>query len=191
MPPVTVSVKVNDQDMRRITARLHKVSNPSKFQAIVERGVRRGLKHVRKSIEASIDKRVYGRDTGFPNRPRTGRLRKFRTFPKVEGKDVLGMVQSDAPHALAHEKGATIRPVSAKALTVPISPFAVGRRAGDFQGTFARKDTLFGMIAGDAVPLFALKQSVRIKKKQPFEMGAKEAINEYIKEVRKTIEANV
>lgn len=66
--------------------------------------------------------------------------------------------------------GGVLRPKRAKALTIPISPEAYGKRARDFSNTFIlrRADDepgegliMLKLASGEAKPLFALRKSVK------------------------------
>ena len=71
-----------------------------------------------------------------------------------------------APGITRYFKSLTIRPRSAKALTIPIHPASYGRRAGEMQHLgwklFSRKGILFGDKGEGQEALYALKKSVTI-----------------------------
>jgi len=79
-------------------------------------------------------------------------------------------VFTNNPYARIHEFGGVILPKRAKALTVPLSPLAEGKRAGDFdrkQTFLLKRDGKAPVIMlkqeqGEPIALFVLLKSVRI-----------------------------
>ncbi len=83
------------------------------------------------------------------------------------GGDPQITLGSELKYAAIHEEGGTIRPVSARFLTVPISKSADRRRASDFPEAFVLKsktgDLFIARAAGKNLELlYALKTSVDI-----------------------------
>lgn len=65
-------------------------------------------------------------------------------------------------YAAIHQFGGTIRPINARALTVPLPAATLGRRARDYKNTFVAKGVIFQKQGSEIVPLFVLKKSVKI-----------------------------
>lgn len=108
---------------------------------------------------------------------RTGGLK--RSFQmKLTGRTLKSMrlsVVSDSPYAAIHEYGGTIRPKKGRYLTIPLdaAKTAAGVARGGarmFDNTFVQKSRAGNLIIfqkkGDRIiPLFVLKESVRIPKR--------------------------
>lgn len=104
-------------------------------------------------------------------------------YMKVIGNAAL--IGSNVIYAAIQEFGGVITPVYKKALTIPISPEAYGKRAGDFDNLFMLerdgKPPLLVRKNGDEIePMFVLLKKVEIPK-QPYlrpalEMKKKEVI---------------
>lgn len=88
-------------------------------------GLRQGLALIRGGIQETI------RDT-FRHKSAGGLMQSVRANVFEEGDELSGLLVVDKKYAGIHEFGGTIRPREKKALTVPIAPEAVGRRAADF-----------------------------------------------------------
>ena len=65
-------------------------------------------------------------------------------------------------YATLHQYGGTIRPITAKYLTIPLPDAIPGSRARDYENTFIAKGIIFQKRGDDIVPLFLLKKSVKI-----------------------------
>lgn len=108
---------------------------------------------------------------GGPPAVQSGALKNSLHYEVKSGGDEVE-AGSTEPHAAIQHRGDPIRPRRAKALTVPISPEAYGKRARDFADIFripakpGQEPEDLGILAverGDeVVPLFALRGSVRL-----------------------------
>jgi len=97
--------------------------------------------------------------TGKRTLIQSAQLKNSITFKATTRKLSIG---TNKIYAKVQQFGGTIKPKSKKALTVPIHADAVGMRASDFQNTFVKKGIIFMKRGENAVPLFALKKSVKI-----------------------------
>lgn len=96
-----------------------------------------GIRKATLVVERQIKENLTG---GNPLRVQGGILRasfSSRVF-NVEG-GVRGIVGSPVKYAAIHERGGTITPKRAKALTIPIAPEAKRRKARDFPDLFIWK----------------------------------------------------
>lgn len=136
---------------------------------------------------------------------RTGTTRRavFSTV-REETSDVLlvvGVDVSKAAGARAQDLGATIRPKTAKALTIPIGEAKTATGVARFSarelisnpksvgytGAFFKNNVLFGVKGGKPVALFALRQSVALKPVGYLKSTASEKIAWAKDEIRKTV----
>ncbi len=109
---------------------------------------------------------------------RTGRLASGMGYTvKDEYGNIVGRVGNKVVYAAIHETGGTIRPKTAKFLTIPmpaaLTPAGVVRKpARQWTDTFVRtirgNKYIFSKEGGRAVPIFLLKQSVKIPKRPYF-----------------------
>ncbi|RJR27770.1 hypothetical protein C4561_01560 [candidate division WWE3 bacterium] len=84
-----------------------------------------------------------------------GTVRNITDFSLEYGTNLI--------YAAVHQFGAVIRPVRAKALTIPLPNARPGSSARDYSNTFVAKGVIFQKTAkGEAIPLFKLLLSVRI-----------------------------
>jgi phage gpG-like protein len=102
--------------------------------------------------QQSLRARLQGKKTG-------GRLSSATTFKATAKKLILS---NNKIGARIFHKGGDIKPKSKKALTVPISKQALGKKASDFDNTFVIKGIIFQKRARKPIPLFALKKKVTI-----------------------------
>jgi len=113
---------------------------------------------------------------------RSGRLRSSIAVKiSTNGLRTVGTIGTNVIYARTHEYGATIKPVKAKALTIPtgylrgkLGSGAVQQRARDFKDTFIMQGYGNAIIAQKTgktsksiKPLFILKNKVKIPKR-PF-----------------------
>jgi hypothetical protein len=122
------------------------------------------------AIERALKENISGRFL----RVRSGFLRNSigsKVFEKAG--ELLGIIGSGArygnrvKHATILERGGTIVPINAGALTIPLpaalTPAGVSRGpARSFNNTFIAKNMIFQKQGNKIMPLFVLKQSVRI-----------------------------
>lgn len=198
--PQKIDLGFDVRDLERVLARIEKIASPRKFNTILEKGTRRGLSKLRKHIDNSIERRVYRR-AGYKqyahlNRPRTGRLKQYSlSVEKYEGVPSGVFLHKQAHYAAAHEFGAVIRPKSAKFLTIPISPEAVGRSAREFSPKiWLPRDNpkIMATRRGkELIPLFALKEQVVVREKAPFRKGISDGMPEYVESVREVFREEI
>ena len=95
--------------------------------------------------------------------------------PRRKGTRIIGGVGTNIPYGPTHEFGATIRPKTAKFLTIPLpaAKTKAGRSRGgarSFPNTFVRRSKagnliLFQKLGSRIIPLFVLKKMVKIPKR--------------------------
>jgi len=130
----------------------------------IQLGLRRGLSDpaLRRAADTAGDVIVDSieREANRRFKRPTGRLvRSFEVKVLRGGRSLFNTrVFSRLPYAAAQDRGATILPVTARALTVPLRPQARTRRARDIEGLHRRGRALF---LGNT-PLYALAQSTRL-----------------------------
>lgn len=115
--------------------------------------------------------------TGQALKVRTGALRRsFSVIVRGDAKNgVVGVVTTTSKYFGVHERGATIRPVRAKFLAVPLqaamtpagvsrypSPLRTSLPAAFPEGVFVHNNVLFGKKDGKAIALFALRKQIVI-----------------------------
>lgn len=141
---------------------------------LVSAFVKVGLGLVRHLKENELSGQALNVRTGHGRRSVT-----YRVF--TQGNDiavVAGPDLSKAKYMRAQDKGATITPVRARNLTIPIGEALTAKGVGRFTarqlisapgsfgyvGTFVHNRVIFGKKAdGNIVPLFVLKPSIRLK----------------------------
>jgi hypothetical protein len=148
-------VKTNLGKLRRLFG-----DAPRKVQQVTAEHVQESLDIVHNEIGREIKR--------FAKKP-SGRL--FRSFTKTvrtTGRQAIGAIKSDAPHAFIHEFGGVITPKRVKWLTVPLTPIAKRRRARHWRKLFVPPGTrVLATKAGHGfVPQYALRKSVRIRPKR-------------------------
>lgn len=102
------------------------------------------IKRAQLMVQAAVRRHASGVSVGGGSdiAPSRGKLAQSWQVGAIEVHgltDVRGPVGSNLAYAAIHEFGGTIRPRSARALTIPISPLAARKRARDFQGAFIVK----------------------------------------------------
>jgi len=149
--------------------------SPLTLTLSIEKQMRAWLEiEVRKNLLSNIRSKKY-----FKTHP-TGQLaNSFQTIVKQQGSSVYGFLFSNLRYAGIHEYGGVIKPVNAKALTIPTkfvkTPASkVKGSARDFQNTFIkkykRKDGsqgagIFQQKGDGIIPLFWLVKKVELKGK--------------------------
>lgn len=130
---------------------------------------------------------------------RTGHLHRSITYegPKRRGRKIIGAVGTNIPYGPSHEFGATIRPKTAKFLTIPLpaakTAAGAGRgRARDFPNTFVRRSKagnliLFQKIGKRIIPLFVLKKMVKIPKRPWLKPGVTKSVPRIVKAISRRI----
>ena len=119
----------------------------------------------------------------------------LKNIPKLNGKKVeVGCFNGEhAWLAGLHEYGCTITPKRGQYLTVPVSPKAAGKKAGDFSDLFVvqansgEKFLARDRKNGDIELLFWLAKSVKIPERSFLRAGHDEYINEVIKKAEKLL----
>jgi phage gpG-like protein len=148
----------------RIRRAFKKMSGEALRSSLDEFGNYKVSRTVRAFVRGGIS------EPGGPPGTRSGMLRASVTY-EVEGS--LLSVGTNLVYGAKLQEGGDIRPKTAKALTVPISPEAEGKRARDFSDTFiipsksGDPDTV-GIIGrraagGTFQGLFALRKRVHIE----------------------------
>lgn len=100
-----------------------------------------GIKRAQLLVQTAVRRHASGVSVGAGSdiAPSRGKLAQSWQVGAIEVRgltDVRGPVGSNLAYAAIHEFGGTIRPRSARALTIPVSPLAARKRARDFQGAF-------------------------------------------------------
>lgn len=114
----------------------------------------------------------------------TGALaRSFDVSVRRSSRGITNMsIRSDKVYAAIHETGGVIRPVKARALTIPLTPAARLLPAKQWGGRLFRprgKSILAtkGGAGGGITPQFALKQSVTIRPKRYISKAARASLS--------------
>jgi phage gpG-like protein len=167
---MSMKASFKKKDLEKIERKLETVSSEKKGNAVYK-----GMRLAAADVEAGLKLTV----SGGMLKIRSGRLaNSIGSRIERRGKNIISVIGSGArrgkplPYAAIHEKGGTIRPKRAKYLTVPL-PAAmtksgvVRKRAREYRDTFVRKTASRSLIlyqkkGNKALPLFALKKSVKI-----------------------------
>lgn len=144
---------------------------------------------------------------GILNR-RTGQLasRTRVTKATINGRNVSMTIETNGiPYALIHETGGTIRPKSAKALTIPLpaalTPAGVLRKTArelqqnpsPFDSTFAAKGVIFGKNRGidKITPLFVFKDKVEIPERRWASRAVDDTLNKLLARLSKGVDTTL
>ena len=123
----------------------------------------RALEFLRAAEQRDLTSGKYGLKT------RTGRLRNSLAIAaKRSGNTIIGVMGTGLPYAAAHEFGTTIRPKNVSWLTIPFR--GIKGRAREYANTFfierAGGLLLMQNQGGNVRPLFTLKKSVTLRRKE-------------------------
>jgi hypothetical protein len=176
-------ISIKAQGFDTTARKLHKIARTE-----LRRGIMDGIETGARVVETNL-KGPSGTLSGSPVKVRSGRLRtSVRTH--LDRTRLEGRVGTNVFYAVPLEDGATIRPIRAKKLAIPLRAAltARGKSRGTprevgatYKSTFIRKSRsgnliLFGKRSNDkAVALFVLVDRVRLKPKRPFALAAQKA----------------
>ena len=132
-------------------------------QGMLRTSIFKALEFLRGKIVKALAAGTYGIKT------KTGML--LNSINVLMESDTVGVVGPNKVYARIQELGGEIRPKSAGALTIPIHPSAIGKRASDFPDLALIKskggNAILARVGGGGkngyfIPMFVLKKSVKI-----------------------------